>query len=65
MEQTERVIKNMAQCKLCKDIIESKHVHDFNTCKCGGISVDGGKEYLRRVAFNLENIIELSVTEGK
>jgi hypothetical protein len=25
------------------------HRHDFVTCTCGSISVDGGQEYLRRV----------------
>ena len=35
------------QCNKCKDIIESKHVHDFVECKCGAIFVDGGDEYCR------------------
>ena len=38
---------NKAQCKICKSIIESFHVHDFKTCDCGAISVDGGSEYFR------------------
>lgn len=58
---------NKAQCKVCKEIIESKHRHDFQVCKCwrergdgvGGIAVDGGLDYLRRVG-NLDNFIELS-----
>ena len=56
----ERVLVNKAQCKLCGDIIESKHVHDYVGCKCGEIAVDGGKDYLRRTAGSLDNIIELS-----
>lgn len=56
----ERVIVNKAQCKLCGDIIESKHGHDFVRCKCGEIAVDGGRSYLRRAAGDLSNIIELS-----
>ena len=35
-------ITNKIQCKLCGDIIESKHRHDFVTCKCGNLSIDGG-----------------------
>jgi len=35
------------QCNKCKDIIESKSVHDFVRCKCGTIFVDGGDEYCR------------------
>ena len=53
---------NKAQCKLCNDIIESYSGHDFKYCKCGEIAVDGGRNYIRRVAGNLNNIIELSVT---
>ena len=30
-------------------MIVSKHRHNFVTCTCGAISVDGGQEYLRRV----------------
>jgi hypothetical protein len=30
-------------------MIISKHRHDFVTCTCGAISVDGGQAYLRRV----------------
>ena len=50
---------NKAQCRECSDIIESTHRHDFVTCACGKISVDGGTAYLRR-SGDLENIIELS-----
>ena len=44
------------QCALCKDIIESKHVHDFRWCKCKSIFIDGGNEYTR-VGGEPENII--------
>ena len=40
--------RNMAQCKRCLDIIESKSRHDYVTCSCGNLSVDGGTEYLKR-----------------
>ncbi len=40
--------ENKAQCLKCGDIIVSKHLHDFVTCKCGGLSVDGGSWYLKR-----------------
>jgi hypothetical protein len=56
------ILSNKAQCKLCKDIVESRHRRDFKWCKCGQMYVDGGLEYLRRGAKNLDNIIELSVT---
>ena len=40
--------ENKAQCMLCKDILVSKTRHDFWTCKCGNLSVDGGREYIKR-----------------
>ena len=43
------IIQNAASCNGCGDFIVSKHRHDFVTCTCGAISVDGGQEYLRRV----------------
>ena len=58
------ILVNKIQCKKCKDIIESKHIHDFKWCDCKSIAVDGGLEYLRRVG-NLEDIIELSEFEVK
>ena len=43
-----KIIRNAAQCTQCNTIIESKYRHDFQSCQCGAIFVDGGKEYLRR-----------------
>ena len=40
--------------KKCNNVIESKSVHDFVTCPCGNLSVDGGLDYARRV-FNGNN----------
>lgn len=41
--------RNRAKCLECGKIVESKHRHDFQSCECGQLSVDGGKDYLRRV----------------
>jgi hypothetical protein len=43
------IIQNAVTCLSCGDYIFSMHRHDFVTCTCGSISVDGGQEYLRRV----------------
>lgn len=43
------IIQNAVTCLNCGDFIFSSHRHDFVTCTCGSISVDGGQEYLRRV----------------
>lgn len=56
-----RIITNKAQCRLCGDIIESTHRHDIKSCSCGEITVDGGKDYIRRGWYtDRNNIIELS-----
>lgn len=58
-----KIIKNAIKCRICGDIVESKHVHDFVTCSCGACSVDGGHDYLRRCG-NKEDIIELSIVKS-
>lgn len=35
------------ECRECGDRIWSRSVHDFRTCKCGAVFVDGGREYIR------------------
>ena len=35
------------KCKLCGDVIQSLHRHDWKMCKCKSIFVDGGGDYLR------------------
>ena len=59
----QKIISNKAKCRLCGDIIESKHRHDWQTCSCGAIFVDGGHEYLKRGAKNFEDLEELSEFE--
>ena len=56
----QRIIKNAIQCKLCGEVIESKHVHDFVQCKCGACAVDGGHDYLRRCFRDKDCYIDLS-----
>lgn len=52
---------NRAKCKLCGDIVTSRYTHDFQTCGCTEIFVDGGTSYIRRGAnHSLDNIIEMS-----
>lgn len=60
-----KIIRNRIKCKKCQDIIESKDVHDFQTCKCGAVSVDGGQEYQRLLwpSGDMSNYIERLVDE--
>jgi len=55
------VVRNMCQCALCLDIIESKSRHAFVNCKCGAIFTDGGTSYIRR-GGQLDKIIDMSET---
>lgn len=48
MDPKLKIKANKVQCLACKDIIESKHRHDFVWCSCGSIAVDGGTAYLKR-----------------
>lgn len=54
------IVKNMVKCKKCGDIIESTYRHDFVTCSCGEVSVDGGHAYLRRCFKDDDSYEELS-----
>jgi hypothetical protein len=58
-----KIIRNSARCKKCGIEIESKFRHDFVSCKCGAIFVDGGREYLRRGADTWDNFEETSIEE--
>lgn len=40
---------NSARCNDCGNVLVSEHVHDFRTCSCGNLSVDGGPAYVRRL----------------
>lgn len=57
-----KIIENKAQCLKCGDVIESLHRHDFVTCQCRAISVDGGKDYFKR-SGNPEDMKDLSIIE--
>jgi hypothetical protein len=43
------LVTNQAKCLVCGDVIVSRHRHDFVTCSCGALSVDGGQDYARRL----------------
>lgn len=43
-----RILINAAECGSCGEQVWSVHVHDFNSCECGNIKVDGGLTYIKR-----------------
>ena len=61
MKEEERILRNSAICLDCNDEIISKFTHDFVTCKCGNLSVDGGSSYLKRNYNNIDSYKEISV----
>lgn len=49
-----KIIRNRIRCKVCGEILESKHRHDWVCCSCfkesggtRGVFVDGGCDYVR------------------
>jgi hypothetical protein len=58
----EHIIRNAARCRKCGDEVESENRHDFVTCSCGSLSVDGGLDYLKRSGdpANCEELSEYS-----
>ncbi len=62
-KKIEVMISNSIKCKKCGDVIESKSTNDYKRCSCGAVSVDGGKDYLKRIGSE-EDYEELSVTKN-
>ena len=58
-----KIIRNAIRCNHCGDVIESTYRHNFVTCSCGRVSVDGGHDYLRRCG-DRSDYTDLSETEG-
>lgn len=42
-----KITRSRAKCLACGDVIESKHRHNFVSCTCGDLFLDGGTEYVR------------------
>lgn len=51
--------KNKAKCLICMDQIESTYTHDYVTCSCGNLSVDGGLSYMKRSCKDLSKYEEI------
>lgn len=65
MTYTDSKIKlNCAKCLVCGDVLISHSRHDFVTCSCGNLSVDGGYDYLKRSAIFPNLYLDMSEYEG-
>jgi hypothetical protein len=56
---------NKAKCLKCNTVVESKYRHDYVTCNCGNVSVDGGNDYLKRCVVDMKYFLELSYRGDK
>lgn len=54
------ILSNQVRCNMCDDTPFSANRHDFKSCKCGAIAVDGGMSYLRRVGA-IDNYTDMSI----
>ena len=54
-------IRHAIYCKKCKQTIESKSVHDFKTCSCNSVGIDGGILNGNSILGNLEDMENRSV----
>ena len=55
------ILSNQVKCLNCGDEPFSAYRHDFKSCKCGRVSVDGGQDYLRRSYKDNAEYIDLSI----
>lgn len=57
---------NAIQCPKCKDVIYSRTRHDFRSCTCGEVQIDGGFDYVK-ISFNkvCPNTIKIDVKASK
>ncbi|SRR6266403_668006 len=56
-----KILQNAAYCLKCDTYIISTHTHDYITCYCGNIAVDGGSEYLKRSIDEKESYDDFSL----
>ena len=50
-----KLLRNAVRCLQCRDVIESRHSHDYVSCSCGNIAVDGGPSYERIAGSGLDD----------
>lgn len=55
------ILKNSAICNNCNQEIVSRHKHDYITCSCGQLSIDGGSSYLKR---NSNHYVDTSLSSN-
>lgn len=50
------------KCMICNNTIFSRARHDFRTCECGNVSIDGGFDYTKVSVGNGEYVpVQLTI----
>lgn len=55
------LLRNSAICNNCKEELESKYNHNFVTCSCGKLSIDGGNHYSRILFETADGYTDTSI----
>lgn len=50
------------KCPFCLDIVYSRTRHDFRSCSCNSLSIDGGRQYTK-ISSNNSNLLKLDIKE--
>jgi hypothetical protein len=52
------IFANQSKCLKCNDVVRSRNRHDFRSCKCGNLSVDGGSCYSKRLCRDVWDTVK-------
>ena len=52
-------VRHAIKCKKCLEVIESKEYHDYKSCSCMAVAIDGGIKEGNRILGNVSDIEDL------
>lgn len=58
-------IVNAVKCSSCGDTIYSRARHDYRSCSCDSIFIDGGFDYVRLGGVAVSELIQIEVDATK
>ena len=59
------LVRNMIQCTMCSEVIETRAVNDYIRCRCGHVAISGGFEYPNQFYGKPEDILDVSIWKTK
>ena len=59
----DKIIQNAVVCTKCGDTLISSHRHDYISCSCGNITIDGGVDYFKEIINDTTSYINLRLTD--